>query len=45
MVGAGKTTLTRSLATRFGLQLALESIDANNPWLAQVYGGPEDMRR
>jgi deoxyadenosine/deoxycytidine kinase len=45
MVGAGKTTLTRSLATRFGLQVALESVDADNPWLAQFYGGPEDMRR
>jgi deoxyadenosine/deoxycytidine kinase len=45
MVGAGKTTLTRSLAARFGLQLALESVDAANPWLGQFYGGPEDMRR
>lgn len=45
MVGAGKTTLTRSLASRFGLQLALESVDVDNPWLAQFYGGAEDMRR
>ena len=45
MVGAGKTTLTRSLATRFGLQLALESVDADNPWLEQFYGGADDMRR
>src|SRR4051812_47671262 len=45
MVGAGKTTLTRSLATRFGLQLALESVDGDNPWLSQFYGGPDDMRR
>ena len=45
MVGAGKTTLTRALATRFGLQLALESVDADNPWLEQFYGGPDDMRR
>lgn len=45
MVGAGKTTLTRALATRFGLQLALESVDADNPWLEQFYGGQEDMRR
>ena len=45
MVGAGKTTLTRSLAARFGLQLALESVDAENPWLGQFYGSPEDMRR
>lgn len=45
MVGAGKTTLTRALAARFGLQLALESVDADNPWLEKFYGGPEDMRR
>src|SRR5947199_10068697 len=45
MVGAGKTTLTRSLATRFGLQLALESVDAENPWLSQYYGSTQDMRR
>src|SRR5687768_11121450 len=45
MVGAGKTTLTRALAARFGLQLALESVDAENPWLERFYGGPEDMRR
>jgi deoxyadenosine/deoxycytidine kinase len=30
MVGAGKTTLTRALAARFGLQLALESVDADS---------------
>lgn len=44
MVGTGKTTLSRALAARFGLQLALESVDADNPWLARFYGGPEAMR-
>jgi len=44
MVGTGKTTLSRALATRFGLQLALESVDADNPWLESFYGGPEEMR-
>ena len=38
MVGTGKTTLSRALASRFGLQLALESADAGNPWLARFYG-------
>jgi deoxyadenosine/deoxycytidine kinase len=38
MVGTGKTTLTRALAARFGLQLALESVDADNPWLGEFYG-------
>jgi deoxyadenosine/deoxycytidine kinase len=37
MVGAGKTTLTRALAARFGLQLALESVDDDNPWLELFY--------
>jgi deoxyadenosine/deoxycytidine kinase len=45
MVGAGKTTLTRALAARFGLQLALESVDADNPWLERFYGGPDGMRQ
>lgn len=45
MVGAGKTTLTRALAARFGLQVALESVDADNPWLEKFYGGPDAMRR
>jgi len=44
MVGTGKTTLSRALATRFGLQLALESVDAENPWLESFYTGPEEMR-
>src|SRR3954471_18737812 len=45
MVGAGKTTLTRALASRFGLQLALESVDADNPWLARFYEGADGMRQ
>lgn len=44
MVGTGKTTLSRALAARFGLQLALESVDQDNPWLARFYGGPDAMR-
>jgi deoxyadenosine/deoxycytidine kinase len=44
MVGTGKTTLSRALAARFGLQLALESVDADNPWLESFYGGPQEMR-
>ena len=44
MVGTGKTTLARALAARFGLQMALESIDADNPWLESFYGGSDDMR-
>lgn len=44
MVGTGKTTLARALAARFGLQTALESVDAENPWLESFYGGPEAMR-
>lgn len=43
MVGTGKTTLTRALAARFGLQLALESVDEENPWLAKFYA-PDGMR-
>lgn len=44
MVGTGKTTLSRALAARFGLQLALESVDEDNPWLRRFYGGPDAMR-
>jgi deoxyadenosine/deoxycytidine kinase len=45
MVGSGKSTLTRALAARFGLQLALESVDDDNPWLEKFYaGGLEEMR-
>jgi deoxyadenosine/deoxycytidine kinase len=46
MVGSGKSTLTRALAARFGLQHALESVDDENPWLEQFYSGdPDAMRR
>src|SRR4051794_7479840 len=45
MVGAGKSTLARALAARFGLQVALESVDGDNPWLERFYQGPEAMRR
>lgn len=38
MVGTGKTTLTRALGRRFGLQMALESVDEENPWLTPFYG-------
>ena len=41
MIGCGKTTLARGLTTRFGLQLALESVDDDNPWLEKFYASPE----
>ena len=44
MIGCGKTTLSRVLARRFGLQLALESVDDDNPWLDQFYSGADGMR-
>lgn len=44
MVGTGKTTLSRALASRFGLQIALESVDGDNPWLDSFYAGPDEMR-
>jgi len=45
MVGSGKSTLTRALAARFGLQHALESVDEHNPWLERFYaGGVSAMR-
>ena len=44
MVGTGKTTLARALASRFGLQLALESVDGENPWLEPFYSSPEAMK-
>jgi deoxyadenosine/deoxycytidine kinase len=45
MVGSGKSTLTRALATRFGLQHALESVDDENPWLEKFYSGGESEMR
>jgi deoxyadenosine/deoxycytidine kinase len=46
MVGVGKSTLTRALAARFGLQLAPESVDGENPWLERFYeSGAASMRR
>jgi deoxyadenosine/deoxycytidine kinase len=45
MVGSGKSTLTRALASRFGLQHALESVDDDNPWLERFYGGGMEAMR
>lgn len=44
MVGTGKTTLTRSLSQRFGLQMALESVDDENPWLTPFYGAESNAQ-
>jgi deoxyadenosine/deoxycytidine kinase len=44
MIGCGKSTLANALAKRFGLQLALESVDAENPWLNLFYDGEQGMR-
>lgn len=45
MVGSGKSTLSHALAQRFGLQLALESVDGENPWLEAFYADGEASRR
>lgn len=45
MVGSGKSTLTRALGARFGLQHALESVDDENPWLEKFYAGGADAMR
>ncbi|MES2176570.1 MAG: deoxynucleoside kinase [Gemmatimonadota bacterium] len=45
MVGSGKSTLTRALAARFGLQHALESVDDENPWLEKFYAGSDEAMR
>ncbi len=45
MVGTGKTTLTQALAAYFGLAVALESVDEENPWLPLFYGEADGMRR
>ena len=44
MIGCGKTTISQALAQRLGLQLALESVDGDNPWLDQFYSGDQGMR-
>jgi deoxyadenosine/deoxycytidine kinase len=44
MIGCGKTTLARGLTARFGLQLATESVDEDNPWLERFYAGADGMR-
>lgn len=45
MVGTGKTTLTHALAQRFGLHMALESVDDENPWLTPYYGSEPGAQR
>jgi deoxyadenosine/deoxycytidine kinase len=45
MVGSGKSTLTSALASRFGLQVALESVGGDNPWLERYYGELDGRRR
>ncbi|MFL5581519.1 MAG: deoxynucleoside kinase [Gemmatimonadaceae bacterium] len=45
MVGSGKSTLARALAARFGLNVALESVGGENPWLEPYYArGAESQR-
>jgi len=45
MVGSGKSTLAAALARRFGLSLAVESVDEDNPWLPLFYADAEHRRR
>ena len=45
MVGTGKTTLTHALAQHFGLHMALESVDDENPWLTPYYGSEPGAQR
>jgi len=45
MVGTGKTTLTSALAARFGLQMALESVDGvmlPHHWARSIDGKPTE---
>lgn len=44
MVGVGKSTLTRALAARFGLERAIENTD-DNPWLQWFYESVDGRRR
>ncbi|MGH7718938.1 MAG: deoxynucleoside kinase [Gemmatimonadaceae bacterium] len=45
MVGSGKSTLAAALARRFGLSLAMESVDDDNPWLRLFYADAEHRTR